>query len=208
MSFLTRIFGQKKDTTDPEMKYLIVGLGNPGAEYSENRHNIGFMAVDNMAAAAKTTFSSDRHGYTCTIRAKGRQIILLKPTTFMNVSGKAVRYHLQKNGISPSNLLVITDDLALPFGKIRMRAKGSHGGHNGLRHIEEVLGNNQYARLRFGVGDDFAKGAQADYVLSDFSDEQQKDLSLALDRLATAATAFATIGLDRAMNESNKKQPE
>lgn len=186
------------------MKYLIVGLGNPGAEYADNRHNIGFMAVDTMAAEAKATFSSDRHGYTCTLRAKGRQIILLKPTTFMNLSGKAVRYHLQKNGIPPANLLVVTDDIALPFGKIRMRAKGSHGGHNGLRHIEEVLGNNQYARLRFGVGNDFAKGAQAHYVLSDFNAEKEKDLSLALDRLAKAATAFATIGLDRAMTEFNK----
>lgn len=205
MSWFARIFGRKKDSIDPTMKYLIVGLGNPGAEYVDNRHNIGFMAVDTMAAEAKATFSSDRHGYTCSLKAKGRQIILLKPTTFMNLSGKAVRYHLQKNGISPANLLVITDDIALPFNKIRMRAKGSHGGHNGLRHIEEVLGNNQYARLRFGVGNDFAKGAQAHYVLSNFNTEEEKDLSLALDRLSKAATAFATIGLERAMNEFNKK---
>jgi peptidyl-tRNA hydrolase, PTH1 family len=205
MSLIERIFGRKQEKTAPEMKYLIVGLGNPGAEYSDNRHNIGFMAVDAMAAAANVTFASDRHGYTCTIKAKGRTLVLLKPTTYMNLSGKAVRFHLQKHDISPANMLVVTDDIALPFGKIRMRAKGSHGGHNGLRNIEEVLGNNEYARLRMGVGDDFPKGAQAHYVLSDFSSEEQKDLSLLLDRLAEAATAFATTGLERAMNEFNKK---
>jgi PTH1 family peptidyl-tRNA hydrolase len=206
MSFLERIFARKQeDTIDPAMKYLIAGLGNPGAEYAENRHNIGFMVLDTLAAAAGTPFSSDRHGYTCTLKVKGRHLVLLKPTTFMNLSGKAVRFHLQKHGVTPANLLVITDDISLPFGKIRIRARGSAGGHNGLRSIEEALGNNEYARMRFGVGDDYAKGAQAHYVLSDFSKDEQKDLPLLLDRMAEAVRAFAGIGLERTMNEYNKK---
>ncbi|MEM0996326.1 MAG: aminoacyl-tRNA hydrolase [Bacteroidota bacterium] len=188
------------------MKYLIVGLGNPGAEYADNRHNIGFMVVDQLAGEREARFAQDRHGYTCTIRIKGRQITLLKPTTYMNLSGKAVRYHLQILGIPPDNLLVITDDIALPFGKLRLRGKGSHGGHNGLRNIEEVLGQNKYPRLRFGVGDDFARGAQAHYVLSDFNAEEIPDLPAKIEAMTKAVVAFVTIGLSRTMNEVNQKK--
>lgn len=187
------------------MKYLIVGLGNPGAEYANNRHNIGFMVVDELAAKKDQAFSQDRHGYTATIRIKGRQITLLKPTTFMNLSGKALRYHMQKLDVPLENVLVITDDIALPFGKLRLRGKGSHGGHNGLRNIEEILGRSDYARLRFGVGDDFAKGAQAHYVLSDFSGDQELDLPAKIEEMGKAVIAFVTIGLGRAMTEFNKK---
>ncbi len=195
---------RKRDTTEPGMKYLIVGLGNPGAEYQNNRHNIGFMAVDELAAQKGKTFESSRLGYTCTFKHKGRTVLLLKPTTYMNLSGKAVRYHLTQNKIPVQNLLVITDDLALPFGKIRIRPKGSHGGHNGLRNIEEVLGNNVYTRLRFGVGGDFPKGAQVDYVLADFPDSEMKDLDASyLPKMAEASLAFTTLSVDRVMSAYN-----
>ncbi|MCL4105820.1 UNVERIFIED_CONTAM: hypothetical protein GTU68_012458 [Idotea baltica] len=186
------------------MKYLVVGLGNPGAEYQNNRHNIGFMALDELAASKEKTFSSGRYGYTTTLRHKGRTLILLKPSTFMNLSGKAVRYHLTQNKIPVSNLLVITDDLALPFGKIRIRPKGSHGGHNGLRNIQEVMGNDVYARLRFGVGSDFNKGGQVDYVLADFpSDEMDALDATYLPKMAKAGLAFATMTVDQVMSSFN-----
>lgn len=189
---------------EPVMKYLIVGLGNPGAQYHSNRHNIGFMAVDELAARKEILFESDRYGYTCQLRWKGRILNLLKPTTFMNLSGKAVRYHLTKHKIGPENLLVITDDIALPFGKIRIRAKGSSGGHNGLSDIESILGSNQYPRLRFGVGSDFPKGGQADYVLSDFPSGEMIDLEATLlPKMADAALSFATQGVSRTMGQYN-----
>jgi len=195
---------RKNDPTPSDMKYLIVGLGNPGAEYQDNRHNIGFMAVDELAASKEKTFSSGRYGYTATLRHKGRTLILLKPTTFMNLSGKAVRYHLTQNKIPVSNLLVITDDLALPFGKVRIRKKGSHGGHNGLRNIQEVLGNDVYARLRFGVGNDFNKGGQVDYVLADFPSEEMDQLdSTYLSKMGQASLAFATMTIDQVMSNFN-----
>lgn len=195
---------RKKDPTPPDMKYLIVGLGNPGAEYQDNRHNIGFMALDELAASKEKTFSSGRYGYTTTLRSKGRTLILLKPSTFMNLSGKAVRYHLTQNKIPVSNLLVITDDLALPFGKIRIRSKGSHGGHNGLRNIQEVLGNDVYARLRFGVGSEFNKGGQVDYVLADFPSDEMDELDATyLPKMAKAGLAFATMTVDQIMSSFN-----
>lgn len=195
---------RNRETTEPGMKYLIVGLGNPGGEYQNNRHNVGFMAVDELAAKKGKTFESSRHGYTCTLKHKGRTIILLKPTTYMNLSGKAVRYHLTQNKIPVQNLMVITDDIALPFGKIRIRKKGSHGGHNGLRNIEEVLGNSAYPRLRFGVGGDFPKGAQVNYVLADFPDGEMKDLDEAyLPKMADAILAFTTLTIDRTMSAYN-----
>lgn len=187
-----------------DMKYLIVGLGNPGIQYRDNRHNIGFMAVNELAALKKKEFEQDRLGYTCIIRHRGKQIVLLKPVTFMNLSGKAVRYHLQKHKVPVQNLLVVTDDIALPFGKFRIRKKGSHGGHNGLRDTEALLGTNQYARFRFGVGDDFHPGGQADYVLTDFSKEEMKELDISLlPRMADAILEFAGRGLDAAMNGFN-----
>lgn len=186
------------------MKYLIVGLGNPGAEYQNSRHNIGFMAVDELAAVKKKTFESTRHGYSCSFKHKGRTVILLKPTTFMNLSGKAVRYHMTQNKIPAQNILVITDDIALPFGKVRIRPKGSGGGHNGLGNIEQVLGSTAYPRLRFGVGNDYPKGAQVNYVLADFPDSEMKDLDeVYLPKMADAALAFTTQTIDRTMSAYN-----
>ena len=185
------------------MKFLITGLGNPGAEYRHTRHNIGFMVLDRLAEKNGVSFASDRLGDSCILKHKGKQLIFLKPTTYMNLSGKAVRFHLQKHGIDQANLLVVTDDLALPFGKVRIRAKGSGGGHNGLGNIQEVLGNENYARMRFGVGREFSKGAQVDYVLSDFSAEEKPALPDLLDKMGEAIITFALMGIDRAMNIYN-----
>lgn len=185
------------------MKFLITGLGNPGAQYRNTRHNIGFMVLDRLAERQGATFATDRLGDTCTIRHKGKTIFLLKPNTYMNLSGKAVRYHLQQQDIPQSQLLVITDDIALPFGKVRIRAKGSGGGHNGLGNIQEVLGNENYARMRFGVGSEFGKGQQVDYVLSDFSAEQREALPALLDKMGDAILSLALIGLERTMNIYN-----
>ena len=185
------------------MKFLVTGLGNPGKEYEGNRHNAGFMVVDRIAADKKEIFQQDRHGETCVIKHKGRQIILLKPNTYMNLSGKAVRYHLDKNGIELSNLLVITDDIAIPLGKVRLRIKGGAGGHNGLKSIEELFGEN-YARLRIGVGGGYQKSAQADYVLSDFSSEEMKEMEPCFEKAMQCVYAIATVGFDKAMTEFNK----
>lgn len=193
-----------RNATNPEeMKFLITGLGNPGPTYRQTRHNIGFMVLDRLAERLGATFVTDRLGDTCLLRHKGKQILLLKPSTYMNLSGKAVRYHLQKNNIEQPQLLVITDDLALPFGKIRIRAKGSGGGHNGLGNIQEVLGNENYARMRFGVGNEFSKGAQVDYVLSDFAAEEKEALPALIDKMGDAILGFSTVGLERAMNIYN-----
>lgn len=192
------------DDTDPQMKYLIVGLGNPGPEYQDNRHNVGFMVVDELAALKKKMFEPDRHGYTCSLRHASRNIVLLKPTTYMNLSGKALRYHLQDKKIPVQNVFVITDDIALDFGKVRIRKKGSHGGHNGLRNIEELLGNSQYPRMRFGVGRDFHPGQQADYVLGNFPSEEMKALEETyLPKMVKAVYSFVTQGIDRTMNNFN-----
>lgn len=185
------------------MKFLIVGLGNPGEKYHYNRHNIGFLVLNKMAQDREKEFEADKHGYTCTINHRGKKLVLLKPTTFMNLSGKAVRFHLQKEKIQPSNLLVIVDDLSLPFGKLRLRAKGSAGGHNGLSNINDVLGNQNYARLRFGIGDDFPKGRQVDYVLSDFNSGEMASLPELMDRSEKIILDFVQIGVNRAMSAHN-----
>src|SRR5688572_23147662 len=177
------------------MKYLIAGLGNIGKEYVDTRHNIGFMVIDKLAEKQGTKMELDRHAYKGHFAHKGRQFHLIMPTTFMNLSGKAVSHHLKALNIPVENLLVITDDIALPFGKLRMRGKGSNGGHNGLRNIEEVLGTNAYARLRFGVGDNFAKGRQVDYVLSPFSEGEFAELPTVIDKAIEMTLAFGTIGL-------------
>jgi PTH1 family peptidyl-tRNA hydrolase len=187
------------------LKFLVVGLGNPGAEYAHTRHNIGFDIVDHMAASAETVFASDRLAHIARIKIRGRQVILVKPTTFMNLSGKAVNYWLQAEHISRENLLVITDDIALPTGALRIRLKGSDGGHNGLKDIQEVLNSTDYARLRFGVGNDFPKGRQADFVLSPWGDDEKK---LVAERIALAADAvrtFVAVGAAMAMNQFNNK---
>jgi peptidyl-tRNA hydrolase, PTH1 family len=188
---------------EPSMKYLIVGLGNIGPEYADTRHNIGFMVMDHLAQKFDARFDSGRHAFVAEFRSKGRSYTLLKPTTYMNLSGKAVSHHLHALKVPLENLLVITDDLALPFGKIRIRAKGSAGGHNGLKSIEETLGSNAYPRLRFGVGDQFPKGRQVDYVLSPFSEDDQAELPLHIEKAADAALAFGMIGLPQTMNKYN-----
>ncbi|QCR25079.1 aminoacyl-tRNA hydrolase [Pontibacter sp. SGAir0037] len=187
------------------MKYLIVGLGNIGPEYAETRHNIGFMVLDYLAQKYDGNFSSDRHAFTAEIKTKGRTFVLVKPTTYMNLSGKAVGHHLSSQKLPVEQLMVITDDIAIPFGKIRIRMKGSAGGHNGLKHIEQTLGHNNYPRMRFGVGDAFSKGKQVDYVLSKFSNDEQIELQTLIEKAAEAVIAFGTIGLERTMNQYNTK---
>lgn len=185
------------------MKYLIVGLGNPGAEYRNTRHNIGFELLDALAGASNVLFSPNRYGDTATMRHKGRQITLLKPNTYMNLSGKAVRYWMQEERIELSNIIVATDDLALPFGTLRLRAKGSDGGHNGLKSINELLNTTAYARLRFGIGNDFAKGRQVDYVLGEWDAEETAKLPERVQRATEALLAFTTMGIANTMNTYN-----
>ncbi|MDA0193947.1 MAG: aminoacyl-tRNA hydrolase [Bacteroidetes bacterium] len=185
------------------MKYLICGLGNPGIEYELTRHNAGFLVLDRLADKIDSTFTPSRHASKSEIKYKGRKIILIKPATYMNLSGKAVRFWLKEEKVAIENLLVITDDIALPFGKLRMRANGSSAGHNGLGNIEETLGNNNYSRLRFGVGNEFNKGQQVDYVLSNFSPEETDGLVLILDKACDAILSFCTIGINRTMNIFN-----
>lgn len=185
------------------MKFLIVGLGNPGPKYELNRHNIGFLTLDRLADQQKTEFKQDRLAEIAEVKYKGRGIYLIKPNTFMNLSGKAVNYWLQQLKIPIQNCLVVTDDIALPFGKLRMRAKGSSAGHNGLKNIEEVLGGNQYARLRFGVGNDFPKGQQVEYVLGNFPQDELSELPHHMDRAGEMILSFCTIGIDRTMSLHN-----
>jgi peptidyl-tRNA hydrolase, PTH1 family len=187
------------------MKYLIVGLGNIGNEYENTRHNIGFKILDSLANESGIFFSDNRYSTTATLKHKGRTFILVKPTTFMNLSGKAVNYWLQQEKIGLSNLLVITDDIALPFGSMRMKGKGSDGGHNGLKNIAQLLGRNDYARLRFGIGSEFNPGKQINYVLSDWHKEEQEQMPERIDHAKKMILAFGTIGLDRTMSEFNKK---
>lgn len=187
------------------MKYLVVGLGNIGAEYAGTRHNIGFNVLDALAEASNTLFTTQRYGDVAEAKWKGRTLVLLKPSTYMNLSGKAVRYWMETEKIAPENLLVVSDDIALPFGTLRMRARGSAGGHNGLKSIAELLGTEDYARMRFGVGGDFPKGHQVDYVLGEWSDEEREALPARLKVFGDAILSFATIGLERTMNFFNKK---
>lgn len=187
------------------MKFLIVGLGNPGAEYLETRHNIGFKVLDELAADLGAAFTLDKAAFRAEAKYKGRQLVLIKPITFMNLSGKAVNYWLQTEKISLSNLLVITDDIALPFGTIRIKGKGSDGGHNGLKDIQALLKTQEYARLRFGVGSDFAKGRQADYVLGKWKPDEDKALPERIQTAASAAKSFVFDGLAMAMTNWNNK---
>jgi PTH1 family peptidyl-tRNA hydrolase len=188
------------------VKYLIAGLGNIGPEYKNTRHNIGFQILDALAGASNIAFSDKRYGFVGEYKFKGRTFLLLKPTTYVNLSGRAVNYWLQKENIPIENLLVLVDDLALPFGALRVKAKGSHGGHNGLRNISEVLGRNDYARLRFGIGDQFHPGFQVDYVLSEWSREEQEQLPEKMDTCLEIIQSFGTIGVERTMNFFNKKK--
>lgn len=185
------------------MNYLIVGLGNPGSEYELTRHNIGFLTLDRLADVLGGQFQKGRLAEICDIRYKGRMVHLIKPTTYMNLSGKAVNFWMQDLKINKENLLVVTDDIALPFGKLRMRAKGSSAGHNGLQNIEETIGGQNYTRLRFGIGNDFSKGRQVDYVLSRFPQDQLDQLPEIMDRAGEMILSFTTMGIDRTMSQYN-----
>jgi PTH1 family peptidyl-tRNA hydrolase len=187
------------------MKYLVVGLGNIGSEYEDTRHNIGFKIVDAFGKASTVFFEPNKLGDTATYKFKGRTFILLKPSTYMNLSGKAVNYYLQKEKISQENLLVITDDIALPFGTLRLKGKGSDGGHNGLKDIIKVLGNANFARLRFGVGSDFVQGKQINHVLGNFAPEEQNQMGERLEKTNEIIKGFGTIGLGRTMSSFNGK---
>ena len=186
-------------------KFLIVGLGNIGDEYAHTRHNIGFDVLDFLAKEHDLKFKSDRLADVAELKYKGKQLILIKPSTYMNLSGKAVNYWLQAEKIDVENCLVIVDELALPFGKIRLGPKGSDGGHNGLKNIQEILGTTNYPRLRFGIGSEFGKGHQVNYVLGKWNDDEQKTLNDRIKIAADAVKAFAFIGLARCMNEFNNK---
>ena len=187
------------------MKYLIAGLGNIGAEYADTRHNIGFRVLDALAAEAGATFRTDRYGSVAEIKHKGRTLVLLKPSTYMNLSGKAVSYWLKAEKIPVENLFVVVDDIALPFGSIRIRSKGSDGGHNGLKNIAELLGRTDYARLRFGIGGDFPKGYQVDYLLGEWTPEEKAAMPERLAVAGDAVRSFGTAGLERTMNAFNNK---
>ena len=187
------------------MKYLIVGLGNIGAEYADTRHNIGFDVLDALAEASNTSFTTDRYGAVATLRSKGHTLVLLKPSTYMNLSGKAVRYWLDAEKIPRENLLVVVDDIALPFGTFRMRTKGSAGGHNGLKNITELLGTEEYARMRFGVGGDFPRGHQVDYVLGEWTAEEREAMPERLKLFGDAIRSFVSVGVALTMNTYNKK---
>lgn len=187
------------------MKFLIAGLGNIGAEYENTRHNIGFQILDAFAKASGIFFSPDRYAFIAEFKFKGRVFILIKPTTFMNLSGKAVNYWLQKEKISRENLLVITDDIALPFGTLRLKPKGSDGGHNGLKSIQEIIGTPDFPRLRFGIGSNFSKGRQVDYVLSEWSEDEKKILPERTQIAVEMIKSFGTAGIQRTMSEYNNK---
>lgn len=185
------------------MKYLIAGLGNIGPEYEKTRHNIGFLVLDQLAKKFDCKWELGKQAYKTSFKHKGRIFILIKPTTYMNLSGKAIRHWMTAEKINTENLLVITDDIALPYETLRLKAKGSSGGHNGLKNIEELLNTQQYARLRFGVGGDFSKGKQVDYVLGDFTADEQITLSTLIDKSCDISLAFGTIGIARTMNQFN-----
>jgi len=185
-------------------KYLIVGLGNIGAEYADTRHNIGFMVADELAQQAGATFSTLRYAYYAEFRQRGHGVYIIKPTTYMNLSGKAVNYWMHELKIPLENVLVIVDDLALPFGKIRLRAKGGNAGHNGLKSIEALCGGQNYPRLRFGIGDDFPKGRQVDYVLSGFDTDELPELPELIERSVQVVNSFVNVGVEITMNQFNK----
>lgn len=187
------------------MKYLVLALGNIGPEYADTRHNIGFMVADYLAARNEARFELGRHAFTTEIRHKGKTFVLVKPTTYMNLSGKAAAHYLTSLKIPKENMIVVTDDLALPYGRLRLKGKGSAGGHNGLKHIQETLGSDEYARLRFGVDANFAKGRQVDYVLEPFSPDERIDLPTHIGKAAEAVLLFGLQGLERTMNVVNTK---
>ena len=187
------------------MKYLIVGLGNIGDEYRNTRHNIGFKILDAFAEASNIVFSTERYGDIARMRLKNKQLVLLKPSTYMNLSGNAVRYWKEKEGIDINNILVLVDDIALPFGAIRIKGRGSDAGHNGLKSIAQMLGSDAYPRLRFGIGNDFPRGCQVEYVLGAFSLDERQKMPLRLEVATEAIKTFCLAGIQNAMNSYNNK---
>ncbi len=188
-----------------QMNFLIVGLGNIGSEYAQTRHNIGFRVLDALAKASNLVFEDKRYGAVTTLKVKNQTLTLLKPSTYMNLSGNAVRYWMNEKKIPVENILVVVDDLSLPFGQLRMRPGGSEAGHNGLKHISSVLGTQQYARLRFGIGNDFPRGGQVDFVLGEFTDEDLKTMDERLELAGEMVKSFALSGIQFTMNHFNKK---
>ena len=186
-------------------KFLIIGLGNVGDSYRNTRHNIGFKILDALARASNISFEPNRYADTSKLKIKGRPVVLVKPTTFMNLSGKAVNYYLQTEKIEPKNLLIITDDLALPFGTLRMRTKGSDGGHNGLKHIIQTLNSTSFSRIRFGVGNEFSKGKQVDYVLGQWSNKEESVLQERVDTAIEMLKSFVMVGATQTMTLFNGK---
>ncbi|NNF02087.1 MAG: aminoacyl-tRNA hydrolase [Bacteroidia bacterium] len=187
------------------MKYLIFGLGNPDAEYLNTRHNIGFQILDHLAAEKDVSFEANRYAQTCTVKHRGRSLILIKPMTYMNLSGKAVNYYMQSEKCKVENILIITDDLALPMGTIRIRTKGSDAGHNGLKDIIETLGGTNFSRLRFGIGDEFSKGKQVDFVLGEWTENEQNVLKKRIPVASDAVKSFAAVGAQMTMNSFNSR---
>ena len=203
--FFGRILSTTKDNTDPMRKFLIVGLGNIGEKYEETRHNIGFKVLDQLAAEENISFETVKLGDRAEFKWKGRTFVLIKPSTFMNLSGKAVNYWMQKEKVQVENLLIVTDDLNLPFGTLRIKTKGSDGGHNGLKDIQAQLNTSKYPRFRFGISDEFSKGNQIDYVLGEWDEEEQKKLPERLKKSAEAIRSFGTAGVNNTMNTFNGK---
>jgi PTH1 family peptidyl-tRNA hydrolase len=209
IQFLKKLLGRNKiqpKENNIEMKYLIVGLGNIGAEYANTRHNIGFRILDALAETAKIEFKDARYGAVAEYKFKGRIFVLVKPNTYMNLSGKSVNYWLQKEKIPVENMMVLVDDLALPFETLRLRPKGSDAGHNGLKHINEILGHQNYNRLRFGIGADFGKGQQVDYVLGEWSPEELEKLPELYKICINMIKGMSTIGIQRTMTAYNTKK--
>ena len=208
MKWINTLFSKTnsdKDNVDVMNKFLIVGLGNIGAEYVNTRHNIGFKIVDFLARKENSNFETVKLGALATFKTKGKTILLLKPNTYMNLSGKAIQYWMEKEKIALENILVITDDLNLTFGTIRVKPKGSDGGHNGLKSIQQVLGTNDYARFRFGISDEFKKGKQVDYVLGEWDENEKSKLSERLEVASELIKNFALAGLELTMTTFNGK---
>jgi len=187
------------------MKYLIVGIGNKGEEYAETRHNIGFKVAEKIAEKLEAPFKSSNFGLLAEGKYKGRKVFVLKPDTYVNLSGNAVKFWMQKENIPLENVLIVADDLALPFGSLRMKMKGSHGGHNGLRNIEAVLNNNQYTRLRFGIAAEFKEGQQVDYVLGQWNETEKETLQERIEKFSQAALSFVFAGVQNTMTAFNGK---
>ncbi len=205
LRYLLQCFRGAQPSEPNDMNHLVVGLGNIGDEYAATRHNMGFRILDALAGASNAVFQDKRYGFVTEVRVKNQKLILLKPSTYMNLSGNAVRYWMNQKKIPVERLLVVCDDLALPFGTLRMKPGGSEGGHNGLRHTSSVLVTNQYARLRFGIGNDFGRGQQVGYVLGDFSEEELSQMDERINKAVEMVKTYALSGIQQAMNQFNGK---